>query len=36
MTPKIDGEHHETTPVCHDFYYHVEDGAPVLDKNTDD
>lgn len=19
-------------PLCHDFYYHMEDGVPVLDK----
>lgn len=32
MTPRIDGEHNESTPVLHDFYYHLEDAAPVLDN----
>ena len=32
MTPQIDGEHHNTAPLCHDLPYHVEDGVPVLDR----
>lgn len=35
MTPQIDpGTHHEP-PVLHDFYYHIVDGAPVLDTDHD-
>ena len=25
-------DYHETPPVPHDLYYHMEDGVPVLDK----
>lgn len=23
-------------PLCHDLYYHLEDGVPVLDKPEND
>lgn len=26
-------EYHDNPPLPHDFYYHIEDGAPVLDND---
>lgn len=34
MTPKAEPAENPA-PLCHDFYYHMEDGAPVLDNPTD-
>lgn len=35
MTPQIDPVERHPLPVLHDLYYHIEDGAPVLDSVTD-
>lgn len=26
---------HLEAPVCHDLYYHIENGAPVLDNPSE-